>query len=141
MRYERPVLECDAFGGADQCGRWGVPSSAELGYFLVDQLESSDGSTLEYGWVHTDHTALVLAGGDLNAAPPAGIGQFINPQCSAAETGAAAVVVELLQPWLSSKSAATGMLLTGPSGVGKRNAARMAADQLGLHCIEFSAQV
>eukprot|EP00850_Spirogloea_muscicola_P015062 SM000112S24004 [mRNA] locus=s112:310469:316356:+ [translate_table: standard] len=104
-----------------------------LAYFKVLSLEPAAEPLLR---VHADCSALVLLGSHPSALPPATV---LEP---GAPPHAAAVLTAVLAPCLHSHAPMlhlrTAVLLAGPTGAGKRGAARAAAAVLGLHVVEFN---
>ena len=147
-------------------GGWQVPTSTEVLHFLVAEvrIEGVPGGE-DYARAVTadvNHTSLAMQG-EVNAAPPPGIRSFLSSRVlddRMAMSGMVGRIAEAMIHFatgratqkepasetdvsvgLNDKSGPEGLcvLLHGRGGVGKRTAARSAADQLGLHLLEMSA--
>eukprot|EP00897_Mesotaenium_endlicherianum_P005016 jgi/Mesen1/4542/ME000232S03801 len=91
--------------------------------------------------IHMHHTALVLTGSLTSALPPSAFSAPpLGPQLAPAPE--ASQLASLLAPCLlvgaQKLKLQTAVLLSGPAGVGKRSAARLAARSLGICCIEYN---
>ncbi|GAQ84862.1 peroxin 6 [Klebsormidium nitens] len=122
------------------------PEAASLGaslsrpvYFKVESLEPESERFLA---IQRDQTALVLVGSTNHALPPSlGSARRAAPPLAvspAVVQDVARLLAPSLHPAARGLQLRTAVLLLGPPGVGKRSAARAAAESLGIHVVEYN---